>query len=122
MTKMKMREGASMNQAAAKRKGAGEAVRAERTRAGRVRSRKVRMVAAKTSFQERTKVKMEAAARPGRASGRTTRRKALAGVQPRVSAASSRSRGTPTKMLLVIRMVKGMARAVCISATLQIVS
>src|ERR687895_2584440 len=114
MTKMKTSEGASMNQAAAKRKGAGDSLSEARTRAGSVRSRRVRIVAAKTSFQERTKVKMAAAARPGRASGSTTRTKALAGVQPNVRAASSRSRGTLTKMLLVIRTVNGSANAVCI--------
>src|ERR671914_1289794 len=122
MTKMKKSDGASMNQAAAKRKGTGDWVRAERTSAGSVRSRRVRITAAKTSFQERTKVKIEAAASPGSASGMTTRMKALTGVQPSVSAASSRSRGTLTKMLLVIRTVKGRASAVCIRATLQTVS
>src|SRR5215218_909227 len=120
MMKMKIRDGAIRNQAAAKRYGIGESLSWERISAGNVRSRSVRMTAANTSFQESTKVKIDAAASPGSASGSTTLRNADAGVHPSVNAASSRSRGTPTKMLLVISTVNGSASAVCISATLQI--
>src|SRR5215203_1716726 len=116
---MKTSDGAIRNQAAAKRNGIGESLSWERISAGSVRSRRVRMTAAKTSFHERTNVKMEAAARPGSAKGSTTLRNADAGVQPSVSAASSKSRGTLTNMLLVISTVNGSASAVCISATLQ---
>src|SRR5918994_34022 len=122
MTKIKISDGASMKKAAANRKCGGEEVITLSTRAGSVRSCKVRMTAAKTSFQERTRVKIDAAAIPGKASGRTTRRNAWTGVQPSVSAASSRSCGTLTKTLLVTRTVNGIARAVCISATAQIES
>src|SRR5207247_8621017 len=86
MTKMKTSEGTIRTKPPAKRKGSGESLRALSTWAGRVRLETVRMLAAKTSFQERTKVKMLAGARPGRASGRATFANAPNGVQPRVSA------------------------------------
>jgi hypothetical protein len=97
-------------------------LRTVRTRAGNVRCRRVRMVAAKTSFHEITKVKRLAAAKPGRARGRETRRKAESGLQPRVMAASSRSRGIAMNTLEVIRMTKGRAMAVWTRATAHGVS
>src|ERR671931_1430277 len=115
-------DGASRKKAPAKRNGGGEVDRVDSTSAGRVRLRSVRITAAKTSFHDSTKVKIDAAASPGSASGSTTRTNALAGVQPSVWAASSRSRGTLTKMLEVISTVNGSASAVCISATLMVVS
>src|SRR3984893_15193698 len=92
------------------------------TWAGNVRFCTVRMTDAKTSFQDRTNVKMLAAARPGSASGIATRVKAPTGVQPSVSAASSRSTGTATKTLAVINTVVGNARAVWTRATAHRVS
>src|SRR5262245_56296191 len=116
MMKITIRAGTSMNQAAAKRNGSGDTERDDSTSAGSVRSVVVRMTAAKVSFHDSTKVKMAAAAMPGSARGMTTLAKAANGVQPSVCAASSRSLGTETKMLEVIRMVNGSARAVCMSA------
>src|SRR5918999_307806 len=110
MTKRTTSDGASMNQAAAKRNGGGEGFNAASTSAGSVRSRRVRITAANTSFHDSTKVKIAAAASPGSASGNTTFTNAPRGVQPRVRAASSSSRGTETKMLEVMRIVKGRAR------------
>ena len=75
------------------------------------------MVAANTSFQDRTKVKMADAVRPGRARGKATFINACARLQPNVNAASSNSRDTPIKMLLVTRIVTGRARAVWARAT-----
>src|SRR5919108_466892 len=118
MTKITTSDGASMNQAAAKRNGNGEVFSAASTSAGSVRWRNVRITAANTSFHDSTKVKIAAAASPGRASGSTTLTNAASGVQPSVRAASSRSRGTDTKMLEVMRTVNGSAIPVCSSATL----
>src|SRR6266540_1758503 len=100
MKKMKTSEGAINANPPAKRKGSGES-----------------FSAAKTSFQDSTNVKMLEAARPGSASGSATRQNAPTGVQPSVSAASSRSPGTATKILLVIKTVVGSASAVWTSAT-----
>src|SRR5919199_7003339 len=101
MKKMKISAGTISANPPAKRYGSGESFNAERTCAGNVRLVTVRMTDANTSFHDRTKVKIEAAAMPGSASGRATRAKAPSGVQPMVSAASSRSCGTETKMLAV---------------------
>ena len=62
-------------------------------------------------------MKIAAAARPGTASGRATRRNAVHRVQPRVCAASSSSWETLTKTPLVTRIAKGSAIAACTSAT-----
>src|ERR1051326_7951033 len=80
------------------------------------------MAEANTSFHDRTKVNMLAAASPGRASGIATRMKAPTGVQPNVNAASSRSMGTARKTLAVISTVVGSASAVWTRATAHIVS
>src|SRR6266508_6173301 len=104
MRKITSSDGASMNHAAAKRNGNGEVLSAASTSAGSVRCRRVRITAAKTSFHDSTKVKMAAAASPGSASGKTTLTNASRGVQPSVRAASSRSRGTDTKTLEVVRI------------------
>ena len=82
-----------------------------------VRSRTVRIEAAKTSFQEITKAKMAVAARPGRASGRITLQKAWKRVQPNTQAASSYSRGMPMNRLCVTSAAKGSASTVWISET-----
>src|SRR5215207_8127625 len=92
------------------------------TWAGRVRFWIVRIVAAKTSFHERTKVKIAEAAMPGITSGSTTYRKACPGEQPNTIAASSSSYGMLEKTLLNTRIVVGSARAVCISARLYTLS
>jgi hypothetical protein len=84
--------------------------------------RRVNTAAAKTSFHDSTQVKMAAAVSPGRASGSDTRRKARAGEQPNVCAASSSSRGMETKTELVMSTAKGKASAVCMKATPQTVS
>ena len=60
---------------------------------GSVRWFRVRIVAAKTSFHESTKVKIPAAASPGSAIGRGTRRNAWARLVPRGIAAPPRSQG-----------------------------
>src|ERR1051325_1329338 len=117
MKKMKTSEGTMSANPPANRNGSGESPSELNTWAGNVRLDTVRIVAANTSFQDSTKVKIPAAANPGSASGRATRKKAPIGLQPRVSAASSRSLGTDTKMLLVISTVVGNASAVCTSAT-----
>src|SRR5215212_5020349 len=122
MKKMKTTDGTTRANPPANRNGNGESPRDERICAGRVRFETVRIVAAKTSFQDSTKVKILAAARPGAASGRATLRNAPNGVQPRVSAASSRSRGTDRNTLLVISTVVGNASAVWTSATARTVS
>ena len=88
MMKMTMRLGTNITNAAANCQGSEACVSDVRMRAGSVGLRKVRTAAAKTSFQDSTQVKMAAAVRPGRASGSETFRKARAGEQPRVWAAS----------------------------------
>src|SRR5687767_9608833 len=122
MTKMKMSEGIISAKPPAKRTGRADSFRKERTCAGRVRLRTVRMVAANTSFHDSTKANIEAAERPGSDIGSTTFQNAVTRLQPRVRAASSSSSGTLMKMLLVTRIVCGSARAVCTIATAQRVS
>src|SRR3954469_21484372 len=122
MKKMNTSEGTISAKPPANRYGSGESLSELNTWAGRVRFDTVRMVAANTSFQELTKVKMLEAARPGNANGSATRQNAPSGVQPSVSAASSTSCGTATKMLLVISTVVGRASAVWTSATANTVS
>src|SRR5688572_33005552 len=109
---MKTKDGTTNANPPANRSGSDESLREVNTCAGKVRLDTVRMDAANTSFHDSTKVKMPAAARPGNASGNATLRKAPMGVHPNVSAASSRSLGTDTKMLLVISTVVGSASAV----------
>src|ERR687885_2972826 len=117
MKKMKTSEGTTRANPPAKRYGNGELFSDVSTCAGSVRCETVRIVAANTSFQDSTKVKMDAAAIPGRARGSDTRRNAPSGVQPSVSAASSSSRGTLKKTLPVIKTVVGKAKAVWTSDT-----
>src|SRR5215831_3653095 len=106
----------------AKRYASGESFKDARTCAGNVRLLTVRMTEANTSFHDSTKAKMLAAASPGNASGSAIRLNAPTGVQPSVSAASSRSPGTATNTLAVINTVVGKASAVCTRATAQSVS
>src|SRR5438105_209325 len=122
MQKMKISAGTINANPPANRYASGDAFNDDNTCAGSVRLVTVRITDANTSFQDSTNVKMLAAAMPGSASGSATRLKAPSGVQPRVSAASSRSIGTATKMLAVISTVVGSANAVCTSATAQSVS
>ena len=73
---MKISEGTIMKKPPAKRYGNCDSSSTVNTKAGKVRLRTVRITAAKTSFQESTKVKSVAAANPGKASGNEIRRKA----------------------------------------------
>src|SRR4051794_8504850 len=107
MKKMNTSDGTISAKPPANRKGNGELFRAVKTWAGRVRFEIVRTLAANTSFQDSTNVNRLEAARPGSANGSATRVNAPIGVQPRVRAASSTSRGMAMKMLLVIRTVVG---------------
>src|ERR687885_2938865 len=113
MKKMKTSAGTIRAKPPANLYGSGELSSWVRTWAGSVRFWTVRITDANTSFHDNTNVKMLAAATPGRASGSATRVKAPTGVQPRVSAASSRSTGTATKMLAGNYTVVGKARAGC---------
>src|SRR5437764_940641 len=122
MKKMKTSAGKINAKPPANRYGSGESPSDDSTCAGRVRLLTVRMTDAKTSFQDSTKVKMLAAAMPGSASGIATRVNAPSGVQPSVSAASSRSMGTAINTLAVMRTVVGNASAVCTNATAHNVS
>src|SRR3954469_13123998 len=93
MKKMKTSEGMTSAKPPANLYGSCELLSEASTCAGSVRCFTVRIVAAKTSFQDATKVKMAVAAIPGRESGNMMRQKAENGVQPSVKAASSKSRG-----------------------------
>ena len=84
MRKMKATAGMAMKSPPANLKPSGDVPSPASTWAGNVRVRKVRIVAAKTSFHEITNVKIAAAARPGSASGSATRRKAPQRLQPSV--------------------------------------
>src|SRR6516162_65654 len=75
------------------------------------------MVAANTSFQDKTKVKMAAAASPGSAMGSVIRVTACTRLLPRVIAASSSSYEIATKMPVTIVITNGTASAVWTSAT-----
>src|SRR4051794_11891719 len=107
MKKIKIKAGTISGNPPANRYGSGESFNDDSTCAGSVRLVTVRMTDANTSFHDRTKVKIEAAVMPGNASGNATRVKAPTGVQPIVSAASSRSRGTAMKILAMISTVVG---------------
>src|SRR3954462_15046605 len=85
------------NSAATNLSASGEVESDARTCAGRVRVRTVRIDDANTSFHETTKRKTAPAARLGVAGGSATGRNALNRVEPSVSAASSRARGTDAK-------------------------
>jgi hypothetical protein len=91
MKKMTIKAGARRKKPPASRNGSGDASSEPRSCAGSVRSLRVRIAAAKTSFHEVTKTKIADAATPGRASGSATRRNADRRLQPRVIAASSSS-------------------------------
>src|SRR3972149_3522973 len=119
---MKMIAGMRMKNPPAKRKWSGDWFNWTINLAGSVWLRTVRIAAAKTSFQESTKVNMAEAANPGKANGKATRRKASKRPQPMVMAASSRSLDTAMKILLVTKMVVGKAIAVCMNATPDTVS
>src|SRR5437588_4551626 len=122
MMKMNTIEGRMSMKPPANRYGSGDSLSDANTCAGRVRFWTVRILAANTSFHDNTKVKMLAAAMPGMASGSTTRKNAVIGVQPSVHAASSRSYGTARKMLLEINIVVGRASVVWTRATANTVS
>src|SRR5205823_9559337 len=122
MKKMNTKAGTVSARPPAYLKGRGELLSAWISAAGSVVLCWVRTAAPKTSFQERTKAKSAAAARPGTLLGRTTRTTAPSLLVPKIIAASSSSRGTRRKTLDESRTVKGRAIAVCRKATESTVS
>src|SRR5262249_26728885 len=114
---MKMKAGAVRAKPPANLNGRGDTLSDWTTCAGSVALWRVRISAPKTSFQESTKLKSAAAARPGTLSGSTTRSTAPTRLTPRIIAASSSSPETRTKTLAESRTVNGSDMAVCRNAT-----